>query len=50
MEKPKAKKPNKSKNQKSTSNKKNVEIENDDLDFGGLPKGIDLKKNLGCGG
>ena len=23
---------------------------NDDFDFGGIPKGINLKKNIGCGG
>ncbi|MFY0591843.1 hypothetical protein [Roseivirga sp.] len=28
---------------------KSNEVE-DDFDFGGFPKGVDLKKNLGCGG
>ena len=23
---------------------------NDDFDFGGFPKDVDLKRNLGCGG
>lgn len=27
-----------------------VEQESDDFDFGGFPKDINLKKNIGCGG
>ena len=49
MEKQKASKDKKLIVEKSKSNR-SQSAEEDQFDFGGFPKGRDLKKNLGCGG
>ncbi|MFT7055120.1 MAG: hypothetical protein ACJAR3_000747 [Roseivirga sp.] len=54
-EKEKSKQTEQPKNDKSLKEEKAV-IENsdepleDEFDFGGLPKGVPFKRNLGCGG
>ncbi|WP_323755465.1 hypothetical protein [Roseivirga sp.] len=30
--------------------KETQNAENDDFDFGGIPKNVSLKRNIGCGG
>ncbi|GHE57803.1 hypothetical protein [Roseivirga thermotolerans] len=38
------------KEKEKESKVKHYTADNDSLDFGGLPKDRDLKKNIGCGG
>lgn len=40
----------KSKNPKKEKVKRREEEVIDDFDFGGFPKDVDIKKNMGCGG
>ena len=42
--------PEKSKDHDKERSKKIEEQELDDFDFGGFPKDVNLKKNIGCGG
>ncbi len=37
-------------NLESQSLKNTEVVENEEFDFGGLPKNISLKRNIGCGG
>ena len=50
MEKPKPKKPQTSKMPKGKSTTRAEEPQEEGFDFGGFPSGVDLKKNMGCGG
>ena len=54
-EKEKGKKTEKPKNDKSLKEEKTAKVnsdepEEDEFDFGGLPKDVPFKRNLGCGG
>ncbi len=50
MSKKKSLKEDKLKKLKALEEKVHKSFDQDGLDFGGLPKDISLKKNLGCGG
>jgi len=50
MEKPKPKKPEQPKTQKGKVKSKSSMNDDDAFDFGGFSSGLDLKKNIGCGG
>lgn len=50
MEKPKLKKIDQAKVKKNKPKKAQANLEDDSFDFGGLPKDVDLKRNIGCGG
>ena len=38
------------KDKKGTSNTSQKESDQEEFDFGGFPKGVSLKRNIGCGG
>ena len=47
----KEEKPRSKKGAKRSNNKKKQEFDQEDsFDFGGFPKNVSLKKNMGCGG
>lgn len=50
MQKGKSKKVKQSKKVKNERFSVEEDQENESFDFGGFPKNIDLRKNMGCGG